>query len=126
MPIKSSLVSIINTKCPRCRKGDMFKYPLIRYNKFSAMFDRCPVCGLRYEVEPGFFIGAMYISYVMSLVMFFMVSLLLYIIFDDPEFIVYMIGILGAVVLLIPFMFRYSRALFLHWFGGVKYDQKYK
>jgi hypothetical protein len=27
------------------------------------MHDRCPVCGLRFNREPGYFLGAMYISY---------------------------------------------------------------
>lgn len=27
------------------------------------MFERCPVCDLRFEREPGYFLGAMYISY---------------------------------------------------------------
>ncbi|GAB3978960.1 hypothetical protein GCM10028806_43230 [Spirosoma terrae] len=27
------------------------------------MHENCPVCGLRYEAEPGFFTGAMYVSY---------------------------------------------------------------
>ena len=27
------------------------------------MHDRCPICGLRFNREPGYFLGAMYISY---------------------------------------------------------------
>ena len=27
------------------------------------MNDRCPVCGLHFNREPGYFLGAMYISY---------------------------------------------------------------
>lgn len=27
------------------------------------MHDRCPVCGLHFDREPGYFLGAMYISY---------------------------------------------------------------
>ena len=27
------------------------------------MHPQCPVCGLRYHREPGYFLGAMYISY---------------------------------------------------------------
>jgi len=28
-----------------------------------AMYERCPVCGLKYHREQGYFIGAMYVSY---------------------------------------------------------------
>ena len=33
------------------------------------MHDRCPSCGLRFNREPGYFLGAMYISYALALVM---------------------------------------------------------
>ncbi len=33
---------------------------------FSPMNERCPVCGLKYEREEGYFLGAMYISYAMA------------------------------------------------------------
>ena len=32
------------------------------------MHQRCPVCQLRFEREPGYFLGAMYISYGLALV----------------------------------------------------------
>ena len=32
------------------------------------MLERCPVCDLKYEREPGYFLGAMYISYGIALV----------------------------------------------------------
>ena len=30
------------------------------------MFELCPVCDLRFEREPGYFLGAMYISFVLG------------------------------------------------------------
>lgn len=30
------------------------------------MYDKCPVCGLQYEREPGYFLGAIYFSYILS------------------------------------------------------------
>ena len=32
------------------------------------MNDRCPACGLPFNREPGYFLGAMYISYVLGVV----------------------------------------------------------
>ena len=32
------------------------------------MFERCPVCDLQFEREPGYFLGAMYISYGLAVV----------------------------------------------------------
>ena len=31
------------------------------------MHERCPVCGLKFEREPGYFLGAMYFSYLLSI-----------------------------------------------------------
>ena len=38
------------------------------------MFERCPVCDLRFEREPGYFMGAMYISYVLGLLVIVMIA----------------------------------------------------
>jgi len=100
----------------------MFEYPLSNWKNFSRMHTHCPVCKLRFEVEPGFFIGAMYVSYAMSIMVFVLVSAFIYVVFNNPDFIFYMIGIPLVVLILLPIMFRYSRVLFLHLFGGVKYD----
>jgi len=32
------------------------------------MHERCPVCALKFEREPGYFLGAMYISYGVALI----------------------------------------------------------
>ena len=43
-------------RCPRCGVGRLYEKPF-------RMFDSCPRCGLKYEREQGYFIGAMYINY---------------------------------------------------------------
>lgn len=35
---------------------------------FPPMHEYCPVCALKFEREPGYFLGAMYISYAVALV----------------------------------------------------------
>lgn len=41
--------------------GGIFRYSIFR--GWPKMFERCPVCDLRFEREPGYFLGAMYISF---------------------------------------------------------------
>jgi uncharacterized protein (DUF983 family) len=53
--------AILNGLCPRCRRGFIFAKPLWR--GVLAMHERCPVCGLKFDREPGYFLGAMYFSY---------------------------------------------------------------
>ena len=40
------------------------------------MYERCPNCNLRFEREEGYFLGAMYISYGLSLLSIIFLSLL--------------------------------------------------
>jgi len=37
------------------------------FRGLPRMHANCPVCGLKYEREPGYFMGAMYISYALAL-----------------------------------------------------------
>jgi len=43
------------------------------------MNDRCPVCGLHFNREPGYFLGAMYISYGLALALIFALGLALWV-----------------------------------------------
>ncbi|PYV57468.1 MAG: hypothetical protein DMG90_19125 [Acidobacteria bacterium] len=44
------------------------------------MHNRCPQCGLLFNREPGYFLGAMYISYGIALLVIFVVGLLLWVV----------------------------------------------
>lgn len=46
--------------------GSMFRGSIFR--GFPKMNERCPVCDLRFEREEGYFLGAMYISYAVAVV----------------------------------------------------------
>jgi len=120
----SSVSAILDNKCPRCRQGDMFVHKATDLNGFAKMHEKCPVCNLRFEVEPGFFYGAMYVSYAFSVALIVAVGVGLSVLFD-PEVWVYLVVVTGISLLILPFTFRYSRVLFLYWFGGIDFDPKY-
>lgn len=120
MSQKSGFKAALAGKCPQCRKGDMFEYPLVQLSKFAKMNEKCPNCSLRYEVEPGFFVGAMYFSYVVTVALLIAVGLILYV-FNLNELYTYISAVVLINLLLMPFIFRYSRIAFLYLFGGVVY-----
>lgn len=62
---RSTLVDILQQRCPRCRLGKIFIGSA--FLGFPKMHERCPVCRLRFEREAGYFLGAMYISYGLAL-----------------------------------------------------------
>jgi len=72
----SMVGDILHQRCPRCRLGSIFRYSIFR--GFPKMYDRCPVCDLKFEREPGYFLGAMYFSYALGLVMVALIAALLW------------------------------------------------
>jgi len=60
----STLRSILQQRCPRCRIGGIFHYSIFR--GFPKMCERCSIGDLKFEREPGYFLGAMYFSFAMG------------------------------------------------------------
>ena len=116
--------AIVQCKCAKCRKGDMFKTGMFQKYFDKEMHEKCPVCGHTYETEPGFFFGAMYVSYAFSVAIMFNVGFILYNFFGDPDMWVYMTTVIAAVAVLWPIQYRLSRSIFLNVFGGVTYNPK--
>ncbi len=73
-------------KCPRCQSGKIFKSSAVNLRKFTDMNADCPVCGLHFEIEPGFFWGAMYVSYTITTGMMLVLGGLTYYIGNNPDF----------------------------------------
>lgn len=60
----TKLYSITKLKCPRCHEGDLFETNSFSFQKPFDMPDECPVCKQSFMPEPGFYYGAMFISYI--------------------------------------------------------------
>ncbi len=67
---------ILRQRCPRCRVGSIFRYSIFR--GFPKMHERCPVCDLKFDREPGYFLGAMYVSYGLGIVIVALTAALLW------------------------------------------------
>ena len=115
------ILSIFQNKCPRCRRGKMYKYPNV-YNlrNFMKMNERCPVCGQSLDMEPGFYYGTNMISYALA-VLFSVATFILWWILigfslQDKRFFVW-IGVNAVLlVLLQPPLMRLSRTVWLAFF----------
>jgi hypothetical protein len=78
------------------------------------MNDPCPVCGLVFEREPGYFFGAMYFSYAIAVVILVPLFFLLQWLLPEPlGWLVVPITLLPY-LFLVPLVFRYSRVLWLY------------
>jgi uncharacterized protein (DUF983 family) len=113
----SNIADLVQARCPRCHTGPMFKYGPFNFIHFTAMYDRCPNCGLNYMQEPGFYTGAMYLSYAFSVGIFIACFIAVYFLAGNPDAWVYITTTISFTLLLAPLNFRYSRVMMLHWFG---------
>ena len=103
----SWLVALLRQRCPRCRRGPVFR-------NATRMYPACPVCDLVFEREEGYFLGAMYVSYALSTLFLGLGMLAVHLIWPEMD-----LGwaVLIAVVLYLPFVapvFRYSRVIWIH------------
>ncbi|WP_461115651.1 DUF983 domain-containing protein [Spirosoma jeollabukense] len=117
----SKLQAALNGLCPRCRKGKIFSKPFYSPRGFDEMYEHCPHCGLRYEVEPGYFVGAMYVSYAISGGVALVIGFLLFYFGGDPEGWVYAAVVAPVMLVIAPINFRISRVIWLYYVAGIKY-----
>ena len=66
MRAKTTLGAIWNHKCPRCRNGRLFDSGSFSFRKPFEMKSGCDQCGQTYYPEPGFYYGAMFMSYIIT------------------------------------------------------------
>ena len=103
----------------------MFKHPMLNVTGFWKMNDNCTHCGVTFEPEPGFYFGAMFVSYAISVIIFATIGISLYVLGNPADWI-YLLAIVAGAILFTPLSFRYSRIIFLHLFGGIRYDPTLK
>lgn len=117
---KSLLYSIITEKCPRCREGNMFPKGTLYSTKFTVMHKHCSCCGQSFEPEPGYYFGAMFISYAINTGIF-LVALLILSQFVKELTVLMVAGVVvGVVVGFLPIIYRLSRAIWINIF--IRYE----
>lgn len=123
---KSKVEAMLASKCPKCRVGKMFVGSTYGFRR-QRMNDVCPYCGFRFEIEPGYFYAAMYVSYGLSVAQVVIAGFLTYEFTKSESPWVYLGVLLGVILLFAPFNFRYSRLILLYYLTPkVKYDPKYE
>lgn len=118
MAKRNFILNALLKKCPRCQEGDLFVQPF-EFSKPVNMPEKCPVCHQKYEPEPGFYYGAMFLSYIFSGFLFLGIIAVCLIVFKLS------LNASMAVLLVIAaltyfFFLRMSRSLWINLL--VKYD----
>jgi uncharacterized protein (DUF983 family) len=103
---QSWALALLRQRCPRCRTGRIF-------DGLFSMHSDCPLCHLPFRREEGFWLGAMYCSYGLAVVILVPLFFLVQSLFPSWP------GTLTAAVALLPYIpltpliFRYSRVLWI-------------
>jgi rRNA maturation protein Nop10 len=122
---QNTLYSALTFKCPNCGKSSMFENPaLYTFENMGATKNKCNVCGTNLKPETGFYFGAAYVSWALTVALWVSVLVALKT-FDALGWIEF--GFLthpwtflgtgfGLTILLFPYMFRLSRSIWAHMF----------
>jgi uncharacterized protein (DUF983 family) len=102
-----ALWAMVRQRCPRCRRGRMFRGSF-------AMNDPCPECGLVFQREEGYFLGAMYVSYALSVVLIGAVYLIVTTWLPGIGVVPTMLLTLVLYLPFAPAVFRYSRVIWIY------------
>lgn len=85
-------------RCARCGGGDLFE-------RWFTMRERCPTCGLRFEREEGFFLGAFVVNFaVTEAVLALFIALAVVLTLPDPP-LPFLAGLAVVVTVVVPLIF---------------------
>lgn len=120
----SKLYSILTGTCPKCQNESMYldKNPL-HFNKILKMHENCSHCGLRYQIEPSFFYGAMYVSYGLNVAIGIAAFIISFVFFNSSLKVAFIV-IIASLIVSFPFVLRWSRNIYINMF--VSYDPETK
>ena len=112
--------SILRLRCPKCRQETMFKKKgLFVYRKPLDMHEKCINCGQKYEIEPGFWLGALWTSY--PIVVVIETPFIFYAISTPEMSVAAMFALMIALFfILFPAITRLGRSIWAHIF--IKYQ----
>jgi hypothetical protein len=101
----------------------MFPEGTFYTTKFMNMNERCACCRQPFTPEPGYYFGAMFVSYGINAAFFIAVWVAMYFTMDEIALSSMIIALLLVILGLLPVTFRLSRVLWIYMF--VRFDPKY-
>ncbi len=113
------LVKILRNRCPYCHEGTVFTNSNLLSLLPGKMHHDCPHCKARFMREPGYFWGAMYVSYALATAEGFITYFLCRLLGTGTYDLINLAAIIAAILLLSPFNFRMARIVWLYIFARI-------
>lgn len=114
-PKRSLIVSILTEKCPHCGENHVFENSKGTFS-MPVMKEKCDSCKYSFDREPGYFIGAMYVSYGLAILQGIVTFLICYFLFPSLETVWIPIAILGVLLVFAKKNFKLARIIYIHLF----------
>ncbi|WP_417352119.1 DUF983 domain-containing protein [Flavobacterium alkalisoli] len=113
----SKFTDIVEEKCPKCGQGKVFKSKgSLFLFRLPKMNEHCEVCDHKFLREPGYFFGAMYVSYGLTVAEMIGVYAIAHFFIKDFGYMLALIAFMA--VALSMFNFRLSRMLWIYMFDS--------
>lgn len=95
---------------------------LLHVQNSLKMNEKCSHCGFKYQIEPGFFFGAMYVSYGLNVAVGIAAFIVAYYISESLK--TAFISIIVTLLVLFPIIMRLSRSMYINMFVNYEGDTK--
>ena len=115
----SRLMNMLKGKCPRCGKGKVFESPNpYHFSKMLSTYKECPECRLNFIPEIGFYWGATYVAYALTVAFSGLVFFISAVMFGFMNSLNMNYVLVNGILLFIfsPIFFRFSRIMWLWMF----------
>ncbi|MBX3164001.1 MAG: DUF983 domain-containing protein [Bacteroidetes bacterium] len=111
VPVK--LGRALKMKCPNCGKGDVYHKGKIPFFNAPPMYDACPECNYKFNREPGYYFGAAYASYALSVAEGIAAFVISWLLSPDLSALSLAFIVTGTVLFFSLWNFKLSRILWL-------------
>jgi Ca2+-dependent lipid-binding protein len=118
------LYSILFGACPKCHEESMYveKNPY-KLSDTLTMHERCSHCKTKYQIEPSFFYGSMYVSYGVGIAFAVAAFVISYLMFES-SLVTAFIAIVITLVGYMPIIMRLSRNIWINLFMSFDKDKR--
>jgi hypothetical protein len=122
---KGRLVSMLTHDCPVCRQSSIYTNPQVyTFVDIGSMHKECPVCHANLVPETGFYFGAAYVSWGLTVALWVSVLIALKVLdaIGWIEFgflthpVTFLVTGMAATLVFFPYLFRLSRSVWAHMF----------
>jgi ribosomal protein S27AE len=122
---RTGLLTVLTHCCPSCGQASIYKKPSVyTWSELGGMHKECPKCGINLVPETGFYFGAAYVSWALTVALWVSVLVALKVLdalgWIEFGFLTHPVTFLttgGVVTILVfPYLFRLSRSIWAYMF----------